>query len=55
MTSLGDSYPIGICLSIEPGLKMAGENHLYLTGVLLAIVEREGDIICQSLRFFVIV
>lgn len=33
--------PKTICLCIELGLKMAGENHLYLTGILLAIVEGE--------------
>ena len=31
--------PKAICLGVELGLKMTCENHLYLTGILLTVVE----------------
>ena len=31
--------PKTICLSIELGLEMTSENHLYLTGILFAVIE----------------
>ena len=31
--------PKTVCLSIELGLKMTSENHLYLTGILFTVVE----------------
>lgn len=31
--------PQTVCLGVELSLEMAGEKHLYLTGILLAVIE----------------